>query len=152
MSKRFKPQDYVRYKKLGLRWRKPKGHQSKLRVGKGGSGMLVKVGYGSKPKETLALITSVKDVNNAKRGLIASGVGAKETLRIAEYAAKLGVKILNMKKIKRAQKLAKALQSRKETAKVKATKKEEEKQSEQKQAEKSTEQSKDEKHEMPEKK
>ncbi|MBI3190422.1 hypothetical protein HYZ41_01825 [archaeon] len=47
MSKRFKSQDHFRYKRLGKRWRRPVGWQSKLRLKKGGSGMSVAVGYRS---------------------------------------------------------------------------------------------------------
>lgn len=123
MSKRFKPQDYFRYKKLGTSWRRPKGRQTKLRVGKSGSGLLVKVGYGTKGKEKVPLISSWKDLDKVKgAALIAADVGAKRVIEIAAKAKERGVKILNMKKVRRAEKIALSIKTRKEAMiKEKAT-------------------------------
>jgi large subunit ribosomal protein L32e len=142
MSKKFKSQDYFRYKKLGKRWRRPKGLQSKLRIRKGGSGMRVSIGYRS-PAITrnktggLDVITVYNADDLTKVGnniaLIASAVGAKKALEIEEKAKQLEVRILNMKKVRRAKKLGKALE--KKRAEKKKTKEKKEEQKEDKTAE-----------------
>lgn len=127
MSKRFRRQDAKLYKKLGTKWRKPKGHQSKLRVKKSGSGMLVRVGYRTKRTErvNVPLISNLNDLDAIKGAArIAGDVGAKTTLAIAEKAGQRGIKILNMKKVKRAEKILEAINSKRE---MKVTKAEEKK-------------------------
>ena len=116
MSKRFKSQDYFRYKKLGKRWRRPTGLQSKLRVKKGGSGMKVSIGYGSPGKPVPTLIFSEKDFEkDCTNGvLIGSSVGSKKTVVLTAKAKELGLTILNMKKAKRASRLSAALKKKKE--------------------------------------
>jgi large subunit ribosomal protein L32e len=108
MSKRFKQQDYFRHKKLGISWRKPKGRQSKLRVKKGGSGILPRIGYGTKRRHGVSVLRSLREVEaaNAENALIASGIGANKALKIAEKAKQKGIKILNMQKVRRAEKIA----------------------------------------------
>ncbi len=123
MSKRFRRQDAAFYKRLGTKWRKPKGHQSKLRVKKGGSGMLPRIGYGSKEKTAIPVICSEKELVGAKAVRIGTGVGAKRVLVIAEAAKERGVKILNMKKIKRAERIAKIMQEKKALQKSKTEEK-----------------------------
>ena len=118
MSKKFKPQDYFRYPKLGKRWRRPKGLQSKLRIKKGGSGMKPSVGYGSPWKPRAALIANEKDFQkDCSAGvLISSGAGSRKTLMLAAKAEELGITVLNMKKIKRAKKLSAEIKKKNETA------------------------------------
>ena len=53
---KFKRQDYFKHKRLKIKWKRPKGRQSKLRVKKSGSGMKVSIGYGSPKKEKPVLI------------------------------------------------------------------------------------------------
>lgn len=78
--------------------------------------MLVRIGYGTKKMAGPTMIKNIKDLEQAKSALIASSVGAKKTLRIAEQAKKRGVKILNMKKVRRAERIVKAIQKKKEAA------------------------------------
>ncbi|MBI2579945.1 MAG: hypothetical protein HYW27_03520, partial [Candidatus Aenigmarchaeota archaeon] len=127
MSKKFKTQDYFRYPKLGKRWRRPKGLQSKLRLKKGGSGMLVSIGYGTKASQRntvngvkYCMVSNENDLSSAdaKAVMISSGVGAKKTAEIAARAKELGVRILNMKKVKRAGKVNKAKQKKSAEKKV----------------------------------
>ena len=121
MSKKFKPQDYFRYKKLGKRWRRPVGSQSKLRLKKGGSGMKVDVGYGTPYKQQPVLIRNERDFEkDCKAGvLIAAGVGYKKTITLAAKAKELGLTIVNMKKAKKASRFAAALKKKKESVKKK---------------------------------
>ncbi len=117
MSKRFKTQDYHRYKKLGTRWRKPKGRHSKLRAGKSGSGIAVSIGHGTSKairgkirKMECLIASSVNDLNGAKEAiLISSTVGSKKAASIVEAAKQRGLKILNMKKVRRSERVFKEL-------------------------------------------
>ncbi|HLC77013.1 MAG TPA: eL32 family ribosomal protein [archaeon] len=121
MSKRFKTQDYFRYKKLGKRWRKPVGLQSKLRLKKGGSGLRPAMGYGTVNKLRPLLVYNIndlqKDVSNGI--LIAGSVGRKKTAAIAAKAKELNIKIINMNKAKGAMKFKKALEKKKTQTKEK---------------------------------
>ncbi len=117
MSKKFKTQDYHRYKKLGMRWRKPKGRHSKLRAGKSGSGVAASIGHGTnrairdKIRKMECLIArNVNDLKDAKEAiLISSTVGSKKAALIVEAAKQRGLKILNMKKVKRSERIFKEL-------------------------------------------
>ncbi|MBI2076558.1 MAG: hypothetical protein HYT72_04900 [Candidatus Aenigmarchaeota archaeon] len=107
MSKRFKTQDYAKFKKLGIRWRKPSGRQSKLRVKKTGSGMLVKIGYGTAKSirgkiqnADAQLISNVSELNGRKAVIISGSVGLKKAQAILEKADGLGIKVLNSRRIK----------------------------------------------------
>ena len=142
MSKRFKTQDYAKFKKLGIRWRKPSGRQSKLRVKKTGSGMLVKVGYrtaksirgkirqntnkmgydsGSEGYMDAPVISNISGLAGKKAVIISSSVGLKKAKAILEKAADLGIKVLNGRRVKD------GLKSREEKIKKAATPEEEKK-------------------------
>ncbi len=114
MSKRFKTQDYFRYRKLGRRWRRPVGLQSKLRLKKGGSGLRPAVGCGTAGKPLPLIVYNVNDLQkDCSNGvLIACPVGAKKGAAIAAKAKELGIKILNMKKAKSALKMKAYLEKR----------------------------------------
>lgn len=131
VKKRKKPdffeQDYFRYKRLGKRWRRPKGRQSKLRKGKGGSGVKPSIGYRWQ-KETRGFVKvgqefvrpvmvsnekSLGELDKKSVVLISSGVGAKKTAAIAKRAKELGIRILNMKKVKRSEKIEKTIKEKK---------------------------------------
>jgi len=107
MKKRFKRQEYARYKKLGEKWRKPKGKTSKMRRYEKGKPAMPSIGY-RKPRKkrnlhpsgykdilvrNLAEIESINPSSEAAR--IASTVGARKKKLILKKAKKLGVKILN---------------------------------------------------------
>lgn len=107
MSKRFKTQDYAKFKKLGIRWRKPSGRQSKLRVKKTGSGMLVKVGYGTAKSirgkiqgMDAPVISNISGMAGKKAVIISSSVGLRKAKAILEKAADLGIKVLNGRRVK----------------------------------------------------
>ncbi len=110
MSKRFRTQDSKRYKKLGMRWRRPVGSQSKLRKRKAGAGMKVSIGYGTPKRQGVVLIRNEADfLQDCSAGvLLASGVGSKKVKILAEKAKELNIVILNRKKVKRALRMEKA--------------------------------------------
>ena len=99
-------------KKLGEKWRKPKGRQSKLRVEKKGKWKRPSIGFGRDKTQrelvkikgelkTPIIIKNLRDLNklNPKRdvGFIASTVGTKKSNGILKKANEIGVKIVNRK-------------------------------------------------------
>jgi large subunit ribosomal protein L32e len=133
MTKRFLRQDYTVHKRLKRKWRKPKGRQSKLRVRKGGSGKKVSIGYGKKKKEQPVIVKDLKALENIKGDIIiSSGLGSRKVIMISKKAKEAGIKILNMKKVKKALKKEKLLELKKEAGKKKEEKKKEEKKKEEK--------------------
>ena len=115
MSKMFTRQDKNRYKKIGSKWRRPKGRQSKMRLKKRNAGRMPNIGY-KKPKSManriqgneFTLVRNLKDLESAKKCiLIASSLGAKKIQQIKEKAKDF--KILNMKSIKRADRIGKKI-------------------------------------------
>lgn len=110
MSKNFKQQDYFRYKRLGTKWRKPRGRQSKLRIKKGGSGQKPSVGYGTE-KTKMHMIRGLK-VFNIRTGsqlgslpensgiFISGSVGSKKAVEIYKAASEKGFTVLNMRRVK----------------------------------------------------
>ena len=127
MSKRFKIQDYFRYKKLGTKWRRPHGLQSKLRVKKGGSGRKPAIGYRTAKKIRYKISGLVPvAVENlpalAKLGkehgiILPSSLGLKKMSLLEKKAKEMGIKILNRRKLKK-------IGKREEQLKKKAAKKE----------------------------
>ncbi len=110
MERKFKRQCFW-LKKLGDKWKKPKGRHSKLRHEKKGRWAVPKVGYGraSKERGTIifksqqvmpVLIRNMKELENvgkSEAAVIASSVGARKTLMIITEAEKRGIKIINRK-------------------------------------------------------
>ena len=134
MKKKFLRQDYFRHKRLGKKWRRPKGRQSKLRKRKSGSGLVVKIGHGSSNRGMInnlqpVIVSNPNDMDSIKDKqivIISSVVGAKKALAISDKAKKLGLKILNPKKIKRAERIVKEIETKrkkKEAEKKEAAKK-----------------------------
>lgn len=115
MSKKFSEQDYFRYKRLGTRWRKPRGRQSKLRISKGGSGIRPRIGYGTGSSKRIAYASSIDEARRAEEGsgiIIRGAVGLKKFLEIYRAAQQSGLKILNTRKIKKALKREKELEKK----------------------------------------
>ncbi|OGI11946.1 50S ribosomal protein L32e [Candidatus Micrarchaeota archaeon RBG_16_36_9] len=94
-------------KRLGERWRKPRGIHSKLREHKTAKGFLPRRGYGS-PKDVKflhpsgfeeKLVYNFKDlmsINSQKQACkIASSVGRKKRIEIMKKAEELKIKVLN---------------------------------------------------------
>lgn len=142
MSKDFKPQDYFRYKKLGKRWRKPKGLQSKMRSDIKGAGKRVKVGYRTEKKMRglvrglvkSKVVYSRKDIESLQKDeaiILASSLGKKKILEIAKEAEKRKISILNTKSVQSAKKREEKIKQMKELRK-KAKKEEKKEKTEQK--------------------
>lgn len=104
---KFRRQEWFRFKKLGKKWRRPRGKDSKMRVGKSGKPPTVSVGYRS-PKTARGvhpsglaeiLVSSPRDLEgiDARRQAvrIASGVGKKKRQQIIAKARELNLKVLN---------------------------------------------------------
>ena len=135
---KFLRQDYYKYRRLGMKWRKPKGSESKLRKSKRGSGTLVKIGFGSPNKGRINNLQPVIVSNpgqldavdkNKQIIIISSGLGSRKSIALSDKAKSLGIMIFNKKKIKKAEKMMKAIESkRKKKAEEKASKKEDKKQ------------------------
>ena len=103
----FKRQEWFRYKKLGEKWRKPRGKTSKTRRYEKGKPAMPAVGYGS-PKATRGLhpsgykdvlvsnIIELKSLDPAtEAGRISATVGKRKKEVMLEKAKELGIKILN---------------------------------------------------------
>ena len=107
MSKDFKRQNWWKHKRLGEKWRKPRGRDSMMRLGIKGKPPMVSVGY-RKPKAHRGLHPSGLEevlVHNLKElervdlrkniVRIASGVGKRLKTKILEKARERGIKIVN---------------------------------------------------------
>ncbi len=103
----FKRQEWFRYKKLGEKWRKPKGKTSKTRRYEKGKPAMPSIGYGS-PKSTKGLhpsgfkdvlvsnIAELKKLDPATQACrISATVGKRKKEVMLEKAKELGIKILN---------------------------------------------------------
>lgn len=146
----FTRQDAHKKKKVGWKWRRPKGSDSKMRVGRKGYKRCVRKGWGSpslvrgldrtgfKP----VMVSSAKDFDGidskAEVAVISSGVGTKKRFEIIEKALGANIMISNYKdpkgfvegakkgiedKKKEKEKLKEARKKRREDAKKDAEKK-----------------------------
>ena len=106
-NKRFKRQEYARYKKLGTKWRRPRGKTSKMRRYEAGKPAMPSIGYRT-PRATRGLHPSgYKDVlvNNMKElealdgeteaARISATIGKRKKELMLEKASELGIKVLN---------------------------------------------------------
>jgi large subunit ribosomal protein L32e len=109
--KRKKP-EFIRkrgkiYKRLGLKWRSPRGVHSQLRRHKREAGNIPKSGYSS-PKEVRGLhpsgfeevliynVKNLEKINPTKQACrIASTIGKKKRIEIMKKAEYMKIKILN---------------------------------------------------------
>lgn len=148
---KFKRQDAHKHKEVSPSWRKPRGLQSKMRIGQS-KGAVVQPGYRG-PKSVRGIevrsgllpvrITRSKDMDmlDAKQhgAVISSTVGTKKKLEIIKTAKEKGIKILNIsadfedkvkKKKEEKKKAADERKKRKEAAKPKKEEKKEAKKEE----------------------
>ena len=106
---KFLRQNWFRLKRLGLKWRKPRGSQSKTRKQKAGKPAMPKIGYkkpesqrglinGKRPK----LIRSIREIGDSKYIIIASTIGAKKLIEIYKYCKEHGIYVVNHKKFSKA--------------------------------------------------
>lgn len=107
----FKRQGEKNVKRLGRKWRAPKGNQSKLRMHKISRGFIPNTGYGS-PKSVRNLHPSgfedvlvcnksqLEKMDPQKQACrIASSVGKKKKIDIMKKAGEMKIKVLNPCKI-----------------------------------------------------
>jgi len=86
----------VRVKKKG--WRRPRGTDSKQRVGKKHQPKKPNIGYGTKKKEKEILVANMNELEKQKKGAkvkIKSAVGKKKRIELIAKAKELKIKILN---------------------------------------------------------
>ncbi len=104
----FIRQNYVR-KKLGKKWRKPKGMHSKMRLGKAGKSVRAQAGYSS-PKMIRSLhktglkpilIRAPKDIEEmnpkTEGAVISSKTGLKKRIELIKKALEKGITLLNIR-------------------------------------------------------
>ena len=144
----FTRQDAHKKQRLNEGWRRPKGHQSKMRLNRKGYKRCVRIGWGS-PKAVYGLnrkgyreitVFNVKDLDQIKdeAALISSGVGRKNKIDIVKACIEKKITIANLKDpqkflkdIEEEKKQKEAEKKKKEAEKKKAEeKKKEEKQEE----------------------
>ena len=120
-----------------LTWRKPRGHQSKVRKSKKGYPPLVRGGYAS-PESTRGMVNGkhtvivnnpsdleMIDISKGQVAILASGMGKLKALKVAKLAEEKNIPILNKRKVARAKHNIHAIEQKKkakaeEAAKVKA--------------------------------
>lgn len=109
----FTRQEITKKKKLRNNggWRRPKGIQSKVRLGKRGHETMPSPGWGS-PKEVKHLhksglkqilvynLNDLDKIDPKKEGIILSKIGKKKKLDLIKKAEEKGIKILNIKDVK----------------------------------------------------
>lgn len=104
---KFRRQEWFRFTKLGEKWRKPRGSDSKMRLGIRGKPAVVSVGYRS-PRSVRGihpsglveiLVHGPRDLDGLDAGKqairIASGVGGRKREKILARAKELGIRVLN---------------------------------------------------------
>ncbi len=109
-------------KKLELKWRRPRGIHSKLRLNKAGHRKRPSIGFKSQRKsnEQITIITNINDLKNAKQSiLLSSKLGLKTKLEILKVAAESKFKVLNIKNVEEFIKKAKDELEKKRTEKKK---------------------------------
>jgi large subunit ribosomal protein L32e len=104
---KFRRQEWFRFRRLGEKWRRPRGKDSKMRVGKSGKPAMPSVGYKS-PKLMRGLhpsglaevmVSSPRDIEginpNKQVVRIASSVGGRKREQILARAKEMGIRVLN---------------------------------------------------------
>ncbi len=105
---KFRRQEWFRFKRLGEKWRRPRGKDSKMRLGKKGKPAMPSVGYrlpksirGLHPSgREEVLVRNLKDVERVDASKqvirIASNVGRRKREQIIARAKELGIQVLNL--------------------------------------------------------
>jgi large subunit ribosomal protein L32e len=128
-GKRKKPSfirtDAHKKKKLGDKWRRPKGYQNKRRLRKKGYAPVVKTGYmsskdsRSKSREGLELVmvSNLKDLESIDKktqcAIISGTLGNKKRLVILEKAKELGLKVNNLNVDNKIAEIKKSIENKK---------------------------------------
>ncbi len=110
---KFEKYGWRKKKKLSKSWRRPRGHDNKMREHIAAKGPRVNVGYRRKKEERglhpsgvhEVLVFNTNDLAQAKVATeemavrIAARVGGRKRGEIEEEAAKLGIRVLNPRRI-----------------------------------------------------
>ncbi|MDO5849596.1 MAG: 50S ribosomal protein L32e [Methanobacteriaceae archaeon] len=107
MSKQFKRQEYARYKKLGTKWRRPRGKTSKMRRYEAGKPAMPAIGYRT-PRAIRdlhpcglkdVLVCNMKELEAidpaCEAARISASIGKRKKALMLEKASELGIKVLN---------------------------------------------------------
>lgn len=104
---KFRRQEWFRFAKLGEKWRRPRGKDSKMRRGMSGKPAMPSIGYrlpksvrGTHPSGLIeVLVNTPRDLEGFDAGKqaarIASGVGRRKREQILARAREHGIKVLN---------------------------------------------------------
>ncbi|MAG38742.1 hypothetical protein CMO90_01510 [Candidatus Woesearchaeota archaeon] len=132
---KFRRADAHKKKRLGFKWRKPKGLQNKMRLRKRGYAPVVKVGFRSFAK-TRYLFKGLKQVivdnleqlekinQKTEAAIISSKIGGKKRLLLMERARKMKIKIINFNVESKIKEIKESFEERKTKRKEKTLKKE----------------------------
>ena len=106
-KERFKRQEYARYKKLGIKWRRPRGKTSKMRRYEAGKPDMPAIGYRT-PRAIRDLhpsgyndvlvhnLQELEDLDPATDAArISASIGKRKKALMLEKASELGIKVLN---------------------------------------------------------
>ena len=113
MRRKFLRPETGKYKRLKRKkkqkWRRPKGHDNKIRLNRKGKMKKVRIGFRTNKKlrgkvegKIYVLIKNLKDTNKVEKGdiIIIRKVGKKKRQEIEKRIKERGAKILNLKKEK----------------------------------------------------
>ena len=142
----FIRQDAHKKPRIGYKWRKPNGSDSKMRKGFRGYRRSVALGWGA-PNEVknlhksglkVVIVNSVSDIDGldpSREGIIVSGqVGMRKKVLVLKKASEKGVKVLNIKNVddylKKVEGLVKSRKSEREKIKKRRQKAEKKKEKE----------------------
>ncbi len=140
MKQKFVRQNILR-KRLNVRWRKPRGIHSKLRLNKAGHIKKPSPGFRNARKDRVlkfSLIKNLKDLINAKNDiLLSSNLGLKKRIEVLKRAKELKLNVLNVKNIDEfISNAAQSLEKKRHEKKNKLTEKKKSKEKATKEAEK----------------
>ncbi len=121
---KFLRRNWFRHKRLGMKWRRPRGSQNKLRKEKKGKGRVPKIGW-KRPESERGLVpykgSMVRPVlvrspseltEETKHVIVSSTVGTRKLYEIYLKAKNLGIEIVNRKRLASMFRRLKSLKSR----------------------------------------
>lgn len=126
MRRKFLRQNWYVNKKLGLKWRRPRGKQSKMRRSMKAKPKMPDVGY-AKPAKLKYIVNGyypvmIENVSDLQKitdkekqaAVIRSSIGLKKAFELSEHAKRMSIKILNVRKINIAEKKIRMIKKKKE--------------------------------------